>query len=293
MIKNKKDMSIIIGMIIVFIGTLLPSIKIANENINFLKDNGPVTIILVAIMFVLFKLEKKQFVFIPSLISISIIIKFVIENETRLKQINELYDCYAEYQYGLIVMIIGNIIILLTLIISIINFKTIKEKTSNLTEKIELIKENLTINKKIKQTKIKKPFISKVKKEKIITQETTKDGEIKFNKIVVKCDNKETKKKKNIINIKGKISDIILKLKLRKISRRKLSISKFDNNYKKYEKQQTKNIVTYKIPVIDIKKWTRNEICCINCGATVSTNSEYCFLCDCKMKISDPKEKIS
>ena len=123
MIKNKKDISLIIGMLIIFIGALLPSIKIANENISFFQENGPITTILVIIMVILFILEKKQSIFIPSIMSISIIIKFIIENTSKLKQLNELYNYYASYQYGLIVMIIGNLVILYFGIMGVIENK--------------------------------------------------------------------------------------------------------------------------------------------------------------------------
>ena len=79
--KNKINIFLIIGITIVFIGTLLPAIRIANENISFLKDNGPIIIILSAIMVVLYKLEKKEFIFIPSLLSVLLIIKFINNNK--------------------------------------------------------------------------------------------------------------------------------------------------------------------------------------------------------------------
>ena len=81
MIKDKKNFVIILGMILVFIGTLLPSIKIAQENISFLKEDGPLTIILALIMFILLKLEKRNFTSIPSALSIGLIVKFVIDNK--------------------------------------------------------------------------------------------------------------------------------------------------------------------------------------------------------------------
>lgn len=295
--KNKINIFLIIGITIVFIGTLLPAIRIANENISFLKDNGPIIIILSAIMVVLYKLEKKEFIFIPSLLSVLLIIKFINNNKDRLSQINEIYNCYADYQYGLAVMLIGNMIILLTLVIGLINFekisefinliiKKIKNKPKNKQEKTNSIKEKVSNIKETITTKVPK------KNKSIITQETTKDGEIKFKKIVVKCDNKETKKRNNKLNIKSKINDLLFKIKLKKISHKKLSITKFKDDYQK-EETKIKNLITYKIPVIDIKKWTRKDVCCINCGATVSANSEYCFLCDCKMKLSESKEKLS
>lgn len=275
--KNKKNIILIIGMILIFIGTLLPSIKIANENINFIKENGILTIILVAIMYILLKLEKKSLITVPSVLSLSLIIKFIIDNRDRLKEIKETYNCYANFRYGLAVMIIGNIIVLLSIVIPIINKETIKEKIKII---IKTIKEKIKPNKvkKLTPSIIKK--ITKKENKKKISTETTKDGKIKYNKIIVKVDNKPKKQK---TPIKEKISLLILKIKLRKISRKNISITKFNE-------QNNKKI--YYIPKINIKKWTRNNICCINCGATVKSTSEYCFLCDCKIKLSDHK-KIS
>ena len=187
-------------------------------------------------------------------------------------------------EYGLVVMIIGNMIILISLILSIPNLKEktelIKDKTKEITTKT---KEKLqTI--KPKQHKITAHLIEKISKKESkqkISKETTKDGKIKFNKIIVKVD-KTPKEKKTF---KSKLDDLLLKLRIKKISRKKLSISRY--------RDEKPNKKTCYIPTINIRKWTRNSICCINCGATVSENSEYCFLCDCKIKLSEKEEKIS
>ena len=276
--KNKKNIPLIIGMILIFLGTLLPSIRIANENINFIKENGILTIILVAIMYILLKLDKKTLITVPSILSLSLIIKFIIDNKERLNKIKETYNCYANFKYGLAVMIIGNIIVLLSTIIPIINKEKLKEKTilikDTIREKLKQIK-----NKKITPSIIEK--IAKKENKKKISTETTKDGKIKYNKIVVKVDNKPKQERKSI---KEKLSLFVLKTRLKKISRKNISITKF-NEQKKQK--------TYYIPKINIKKWTRNDICCINCGATVKSTSEYCFLCDCKIKLNDKEKKLS
>ena len=108
MIKDRKNIKYIIGIVLIFIGTLLPAIRIAQENISFLKDNGPLMIIIAGIMFLLIKLEKKEFITIPSIMSVVLIIKFIFDNANRLKQINTMYNCYAKFQYGLIIILIGN-----------------------------------------------------------------------------------------------------------------------------------------------------------------------------------------
>lgn len=276
--KNKKNIPLIIGMILIFLGTLLPSIRIANENINFIKENGILTIILVAIMYILLKLDKKTLITVPSILSLSLIIKFIIDNKERLNKIKETYNCYANFKYGLAVMIIGNIIVLLSTLIPIINKEKLKEKTilikDTIREKLKPIK-----NKKITPSIIEK--IAKKENKKKISTETTKDGKIKYNKIVVKVDNKPKQERKSI---KEKLSLFVLKTRLKKISRKNISITKF-NEQKKQK--------TYYIPKINIKKWTRNDICCINCGATVKSTSEYCFLCDCKIKLNDKEKKLS
>lgn len=291
--KEKKDLIIILGIALIFLGTLLPSIKIANENISFLKENGPITLILSIIMFILYKLEKKHFILIPSIISLINTIKFVFDNQERLKQITIDYSCFASFKYGIQVIIVGNILIILTLLISLININIIKKIIKNTKNKINIKEKKETTTKLIKSTinnskqKIKN---IKEKQNSTITKETSKDGEIKYNKIVVKCDNEETIKKNKKFNIKYKLKDLLLKFKLRKIGKNKLSISKFKNDYKQDENKPLTKQLVYEVPVIDIKKWTRNKICCINCGATVSTNSDYCFLCDCKMRFKDKEE---
>jgi len=282
MIKERKNIPLIIGITLIFIGSLLPSIKIAQENISFLKENGPITIILVLIMFVLLKLDRKKLIIVPSIISLGITIKFIIDNKIRLKQINEMYNCYADFKYGLLIIITGNIILLLTIILTKINIKTLKEiiykfvvKTKETTYKF-ITKIKSKNKKTINPSKIEK--LNKKESKQKITSETSKDGKIKFNKIVVKVENKPKE------SIKEKLNLFVLKHKLKKISKKKISITK-------YKEEKTKK--TYYIPVIDIKKWTRNDICCANCGATISTNSEYCFLCDCKIKLSEKEEKLS
>ena len=273
--KKITNKIIILAIITIIIGTFLPSIRIANENINILKEDGPILIVLAAIMLILIKLEKQNYIIIPTIVSIYKIIDFTIQNKKRLEDINSIYNCYAGYQYGLLVLLISNLIILTIITINIVN-NTIKIKS------IKPVKNKVKIQKTIDQT-VKE---EQAKKQKLITKETTKDGQIQYNKITVKCNNQETKN-----SFKTKIKDTILKLKLRKISKNKLTISKFNNTYKNINK--TTNPKTYKVSVIDIKKWTRSEICCINCGATISTNSEYCFLCDCKMKLNEKKQKLS
>lgn len=240
----KKRLLLIIGIVLMLLGLFLPSIRIANENISFIKENGLLPLILIISMILLVKLEKKEFIFIPSTIMVVIIAKFILKNIDRLKQINELYNSYAKYQYGLIILIIGNILVLVSLILSLLDFDIIKEKIND----------------------IKLKRIERKEKTEKISKETSKDGKIKFNKIVVKVDNKNTLKKK------------FQNWNLRKKTK-KLSISKFNDN-----KVNNKTITT-EVPVIDIKKWTRSSICCSNCGATVKTTSEYCFLCDCKIKL--------
>lgn len=290
MIKDKKNFVIILGMILVFIGTLLPSIKIAQENISFLKENGPLTIILALIMFILLKLEKRNFTSIPSVLSIGLIVKFVIDNKNRLQQIRETYNCYAEFQYGLLIILIGDILILLSVIIQNINVESIVAKIKlvivGIRQKFVNIRERIKKNKLEKKDKPKKvltpSLISKLakkdKKNKIIS-ETTKDGKIKYKKIVVKVDNKIKEK----LSLKERISNFLLKLRLKKISKKRLSVSKYKETC----------VRTYYVPTIDIKRWTRSNISCINCGATVNTNSEYCFLCDCKISMSENKENLS
>ena len=254
----KKNRILIIGIILMIIGLFLPSIRIANENINFLKETGILPLLLVAAMAILLKLQKKEFIYIPSAILLVVIVKFIVTNINRLKQINNLYGSYAEYQYGLVVLIIGNVLVITALTIQLLNtygiLSTIKEKLAS---------------KKQKEHKI----IKTKEKNKKLMQETTKDGKIKFNKITVKVENKMPKQ-----TLKSKIMNIKLKKKTKK-----LSITKFDN-----EKIQTnKKLITTTVPVIDIQKWTRSSICCSNCGATVKTTSDYCFLCDCKIKLKE------
>lgn len=255
--KNKDNIIIVIGMFLVFIGSFLPSIKIATENISFIKENGYLIIILVAAMGILFKLNYKQLLYIPSILSVIIILKFIIDNKERLNQITEIYNCYASYRYGIIVMLLGNIIILSIATLKLfnidINFEVLKEKMIKRQENME------------------------------IKHETTKDGKIKFNKITIKCDNEEFKKNNQKNTIKEKLEKLKLKIQTNKFKKRKLSISKFDENRE----------IKTSIPTIDIKKWTANKIYCSNCGATVYTTSEYCFLCDCKIKLNHEKEKLS
>lgn len=273
---KKNNKLIILGIITVFIGALLPSIQIAQENINFIKENGPLIIVLLSVMILLLKFEKKELISVPSILSIALVIKFTLDNKLRLKEINEKYNCFAGFKYGLVVMIIGNILILLSLILTIPNLKEKKEKM------IETTKEkanNIKVKHKLTPSLIKK--MSKQDSKNKVTKGTTEDGKIKYNKLTVKVE-KDTKEKKTF---KQKLDDLLLKLRIKKISRKKLSIAKYNE-----EKPAKK---TCYIPTINIRKWTRNEICCINCGATVSENSEYCFLCDCKIKLTEKEEKLS
>lgn len=270
-------------MILIFIGTLLPSVRIAQENISFLKENGSLIIILVAAMFVLLKLNQEKLITIPSIISIYVIIKFISDNNSRLNEIKELYNCYAAYQYGIIVMILGNLIILTILTIEILKNINFKTKTKKLKEKISNSKEMVTKNtNNIKEKLSYNHIIEKISVNKKVSHETTKDGKISFNKITVKCD-KPTKKK---ITLKEKINEIKIKLLQKKILKRNLSISK-------YKDEETSTPKTYNVPVIDIQKWTNSDICCSNCGATVHTTSEYCFLCDCKIKLKNETKQTS
>lgn len=280
---KKNNMLIILGIMTVFIGALLPSIQIAQENINFIKENGPLIIILLSVMIILLKFEKKELISVPSILSIALVIKFTIDNKLRLKEINEKYNCFAGFKYGLVVMIIGNILILLSIILSIPNLKEKKEKIIETTkEKAKTLKQktsDIKTKHKLTPSLIKK--INKKESKNKITTETTKDGKIKYNKLIVKVE-KNTKEKKTI---KEKIDDLLLKLRIKRITRKKLSVARYN--------EENTNKKTLYIPTINIRKWTRKEICCINCGATIKSNSEYCFLCDCKIKLTDKEEKLS
>ena len=253
--KNKRNIFIVIGIILVFIGSLLPAITIAQENISFLKENGPLIIILSASMFLLFKLNYKQLLYIPSALSLIIIVKFMIDNNDRIDQIRVIYNCHASYRYGLILMILGNILVIFSTSIGFLKLDELKAKADNF---LKIIKDKI-LEKKLN-----------------ISHETTKDGIIKFNKITVKCE-------KPIQKLKDKTLNKFL-LRLKKDN--KLSISKFEEN-------NTQTYKTQEISTINIGKWTQSDICCSNCGAMVHTTSEYCFLCDCKIKLKQEIEKLS
>ena len=255
--KNKNNIIIILGIILIILGSILPSIRIAQENISFIKENGMLIIILAAAMFLLFKLNYKQLLYIPSILSIIIIVKFITDNYDRLKTITEQYSCYASYQYGIVVMILGNILILSIITSEILNFDKIKVIKENVQEKTKTIKGN---TKNLKE---------KIKESKPIKQ-TTKDGKISFVKRTVKVD-KPKKQFKIKQNVKQK---------------KQLTLSQYNEN--KVIKQKT-----LEIPTINIERWTKSDVCCSNCGATVHTTSEYCFLCDCKIKLNQEKEKLS
>lgn len=285
--KNKKSLLIIIGIILIFIGAFLPSIRIAQENINFIKENGPIIIILASVMILLVKFEKQELISVPSILSIALIIKFILDNKLRLKEINEKYNCIAEFKYGLVVMIIGNIIILSSLIFSIPNLKEkkdkvlkiTKEKTTKTTKKIKEKVQTIKPKQHELTVKLIEKISKKESKQKVAT-ETTKDGKIKYNRITVKVNNSKESK-----TIKQRLDDLLLKLRIKRITNKKLSITRY-NNEKSIKK-------TYYIPTINIRKWTRDNICCVNCGATIKSNSEYCFLCDCKIKLIEKEEKLS
>ena len=68
MIKDKKNIVIALGIILVFIGSVVPSIRIATENISFIKENGIIIIILMAVMAILLKLEKTEIISVPSIL---------------------------------------------------------------------------------------------------------------------------------------------------------------------------------------------------------------------------------
>ncbi len=265
--KNKKNTLLLIGIFLILIGALLPAIRIAQENINFIKENGILILILISSMLILLKLNYKQLLYIPSILSIIIIIKFITDNKERLNQINQIYNCYASYEYGLLVMIIGNIIILATITYQYLNINKIKNTTKIIKTKALENKNTLVIKTQLFKEKIH---------DKNIEHQTTKDGMIKYNKITVKCE--KPLKYKEKITFKQKLQEFIKKIRIR---RKKLSISKY----------KEENVKVYKVPVIDIKKWTRSNVCCSNCGATVHTTSEYCFLCDCKIKLNQEQEK--
>ena len=244
---KKNNISIIFGIVIMLIGSLLPSIRIASENINFIKENGILIILLIIGMLILLKLKKKEYIYIPATISLVIIVRFIVQNIKRLRQINELYNCYAAYQYGIAVLLIGNLLTIIFLTLSLIDKQAILEKI----------------------------------KSKKVYNETTEDGKIKFNKMIVKVDNNVKRKKESkLINFfKLKIT----KLMFRKRNK-KLSITRFRDDDLGLDEEF--------VPVIDISKWTRSEVCCLNCGATVSTNSDYCFLCDSKITLNKKEKEV-
>ena len=237
-------------------------------------------------MFILLKLDRKKLIVVPSIISLGLIFKFIVDNISRLKQIRDTYNCFAGFRYGLIVIVIGNLVVLLTLLFTIVDFSNLFELLKNMSIKVlSFIKSlvsgirNIYIKRRqlMKLSKIEK--LNKKENKQRVTQEMTKDGKIKFNKIVIKVDNNVERKK----SLKERLNLFVLKHKVRKISRKKISITK-------YKDEVSKKV--YNVPVIDIKRWTRDDVCCLNCGATVKSTSEYCFLCDSKIVLND-KEKLS
>ena len=281
---KKNDFKYILGIIVIFIGTFLPAIRIAQENVSFLKDNGPFMIILVGIMFLLIKLEKKEFISIPSIMSVASIIKFIFDNGNRLNQINLMYNCYAKFQYGLVVIILGNLILLISLILEFVDFNCLNNKINEFKRKFSSFfkksKEKVSVNKKLLTPALIEK-ISKKESRKKISSETTSDGKIKFNKITVKVDNKFKEK----LSFSDRLSNLLLKLRLKRISRKRISLTH-------YHDVEAKKSIRY-VPTISIQRWTRDNVSCINCGAKINSNSEYCFLCDCKINLQDKKKKLS
>lgn len=254
--KNKNNILILTSIFIILVGSFMPSISVLNENISFIKENGLTIIILLISMLMLLRINYKQLLYIPAFLSLALIIKFIIDNNEKVTEIKKSYGNYISFEYGIIVMIIGIILLIVLLSLDIFDIKALKSKLEN----IKLIKEKEKINKIKNKTK----------------EEKTKDGKIRYKKLTVTCDNKKLIK----VPIKQRISDFISKIRFKRFFKKKLSVS--------YYKETPKT--SYSVPVIDIKRWTRSNICCSNCGATVSTNSEYCFLCDCKIKLSDRKK---
>ena len=223
--------------------------------ISFFKYYFSIAFIVLNLLYKRCSIYYKQLLYIPAFLSLALIIKFIIDNNDKIKNIKESYGNYISFKYGIVVMILGLILLTVVLTLEIFDIKLLKEKI----EKIKIEKEKQKIDKKIK-TK----------------EEKTKDGKIRYKKLTVTCDNKKLIK----VPFKQRVNDFISKIRFKRFFKKKLSIS--------YYKEQPKT--TYSVPVIDIKRCTRSSVCCSNCGATVSTNSEYCFLCDCKIKLSNRKK---
>lgn len=287
---KKKDLLLILGMIIISVGLFLPSIRIANENISFLKENGCLMVIIVLIMFILYMLNKKELMIFPSFVSVFFIVKFIVNNKNRLNEINELYNCYANFKYGLLVMLVGCLFIILTILVGLINYNHVGCFLHDVfVNRLVKLKNNVVLFfKRFNKSCLASLRTKKELNKDIVVQEKNDDGVIKYNKMVVKLNNVKGKQRKSVW---VKLSEIISSLKIRRVSNKNLSISKFNNDYR--DNIVHKKVSTYKVPFIDIRRWTRNDVCCVNCGATVSSNSEYCFLCDCKVKLSDKHEKLS
>ena len=79
-------------------------------------------------MAILLKLEKTEIISVPSILSLILIIKFIIDNKINLKKINAIYHCEAVFKYGTTIMILGNLLILITLVMPKINIEKIQSK---------------------------------------------------------------------------------------------------------------------------------------------------------------------
>lgn len=298
---NKKKIFIIIGLLIVIIGTFLPSIKIAMENISFIKENCGITLVLILISLILFILNKEDYIAVSSSLFIYLVIKFLIDNKIRLDQIMEVYNCYAKYRYGLLVILIGNIVVILTVFVSkfdIVNlfkrfvmkvclfFSKVFQKVAGFFKNIFSKEKIIGLFGKIKKSLFKlfglvKSFVfkivSKIKCSRIkVVNEKTKDLSISYRKMTVKCNRRES--------FFSRLKFFFIKFRIKK-ARRKISISSYSEERPKIH-HKNGNFKVYSKYNFDIRRWTRSNVCCANCGATISTTSDYCFLCDCKIKFS-------
>lgn len=272
--KIRKNVSFItaFGIFLMLMGPFLPVVRIANENINMLENNGFLIVLLAAICIILVLLNKTFYTVVPAIFTLVFMFDFVVKTSNKLEQINQTYNYYVSFNYGLVVTIFGSLIVLISVLLD--------------NEKIKALIKNMVENAKIK-LKTKEVF--------------NKDG-IKGNKLVVTIGNNKEKIKNMKLN--EKINTKIIKQKaanikgnvLTKISnRKKLSISKFKEE-KKIEQAIEKNHENFNYNIVssinnepaktkfDMTKWIINNVSCTNCGAVIKNNDTHCFLCDCKVK---------
>ncbi|MCM1371273.1 MAG: zinc ribbon domain-containing protein [Clostridium sp.] len=146
-LRYKSDILAYISSIIMIVGTILPIVNIEGITKAFIIENGKLVLICAVVAAILYLFKLGFFSFLPSLASLFILYYFYSGVNETFQYLNQLEPGSAFYDIGFYMIIVGSILLLISSIINLFDYKKYGKKDKNIAKesnvKLEKIPSNM------------------------------------------------------------------------------------------------------------------------------------------------------